>query len=174
MNPGTEWLDVVDDRNRVIGAATRREIHARRLRHRAVHVLLFDPAGRLYVQQRSATKDSFPLCFDSSASGHVDRGEEYDACAARELREELGLAVAPARLAPVFGILAGPDTGEEFTLVYRLAGAFVPRPNPDEIVAGAFDELGAIAADLARDPGRYARSFRVVFAAWGQRVEPRA
>ena len=77
--------------DRVIGHATRREVHARHLRHRAVHVFLFNPQGRLFIQKRAAGKDTFPLCYDSSASGHVDRGESYEACAARELEEELGL-----------------------------------------------------------------------------------
>ena len=37
------------------------------------------------------TKDTFPGAWDSSSSGHVDSGEDYDDCAVRELREELGL-----------------------------------------------------------------------------------
>ena len=35
------------------------------------------------------SKDSSPGLWDSSASGHLDCGEDYDACAVRELREEL-------------------------------------------------------------------------------------
>jgi predicted NUDIX family NTP pyrophosphohydrolase len=46
------------------------------------------------------TKDCFPGAWDSSASGHFDSGEDYDACAVRELREELGLVMTapPASL----------------------------------------------------------------------------
>ena len=56
------------------------------------------------------TKDTFPGAWDSSASGHVDSGEDYDACSVRELREELGLTapVPPRRL---FKIAASADTG---------------------------------------------------------------
>jgi len=34
-----------------------------------------------------------PNCWDSSAAGHVDAGEDYLACAIRELEEELGIVV---------------------------------------------------------------------------------
>ena len=36
-----EWFDVVNARDEVVGRATRREVHARGLLHRAVHVLVF-------------------------------------------------------------------------------------------------------------------------------------
>ena len=36
-----EWFDVVNERDEVIRRATRREVHATGLWHRAVHVLVF-------------------------------------------------------------------------------------------------------------------------------------
>ena len=53
QNPN-ELFDVVDAGDRVIGRATRRQVHARQLRHRAVHVLVFDMMGRLFVQSINA------------------------------------------------------------------------------------------------------------------------
>ena len=38
----------------------------------------------MFVQQRSQRKDRQPGLWDSSASGHVERGEDYDAAAVRE------------------------------------------------------------------------------------------
>src|SRR5882724_4390992 len=86
-----EIFDVVNERDEVIGQNLRREVHRLGLRHRAVHVLVFNRRGELFLQKRSMTKDTFPGAWDSSASGHVDSGEDYDACAIRELREEIGL-----------------------------------------------------------------------------------
>ena len=46
----TEIFDVVDERDCVIGRASRAEVHARRLRHRAVHIFLFNSQiGRAHV-----------------------------------------------------------------------------------------------------------------------------
>lgn len=52
-----EWFDVVNERDEVIGRELRRTVHARGLWHRAVHVLVFDSAGRVFLQKRSMTKD---------------------------------------------------------------------------------------------------------------------
>src|SRR5689334_6281393 len=95
-----EYFDVVDASDKVIGREKRSEVHRRKLHHRAVHVLVLDPAGRVFLQKRSATKDTFPGAWDSSSSGHLSSGEDYDACAIRELEEEIGLQVdvPPERL----------------------------------------------------------------------------
>ena len=45
-----EWFDVVNERDEVIGRELRQNVHARGLWHRAVHVLVFDGAGRVFVQ----------------------------------------------------------------------------------------------------------------------------
>src|SRR5271163_326450 len=68
--------------------APRREVHARKLLHRAIHVLIHDAQGCLFLQRRSMGKDTFPGCWDSSCSGHVDAGEDYFTAARRELVEE--------------------------------------------------------------------------------------
>ncbi len=83
-------FDIVDEQDRVVGRAPRREVHAKNLHHRATHILVHDAAGRVFLQRRSLTKDTFPGCWDSSCSGHVDTGEDYETAARRELGEELG------------------------------------------------------------------------------------
>src|ERR1700722_12214933 len=95
-----EIFDVVNERDEVTGQAPRREVHARGLWHRAIHVLVFNARGEVFLQKRSMKKDTAKGKWDSSSSGHVDTGEDYDTCAVRELREEIGLAVdnVPQRL----------------------------------------------------------------------------
>src|SRR3954451_14546172 len=113
-----EIFDVVNDRDEVIGRNTRGEVHRLGLKHRAVHVLVFNRRGELFLQKRSLKKDTFPGAWDSSTSGHLDQGEDYDACALRELWEEIGLKVPhpPARW---FKIDACRKTGQEFVWVYH-------------------------------------------------------
>jgi isopentenyldiphosphate isomerase len=113
-----EIFDVCNERDEIIGQKPRREVHRLGLRHRAVHVMVFNSRGELFLQKRSMKKDCFPGKWDSSASGHLDCGEEYDACAVRELGEELGLKVT-ASLERLFKIDACPQTGWEFIWIYR-------------------------------------------------------
>jgi len=159
-----EWFDIVDAQDQVVGRERRAEVHRRGLRHRAVHVLVWDKAGRLFLQKRSLRKDSAPGAWDSSASGHVDSGEDYDACAPRELREELGWSpVAP--LEPLFKLAACADLGNEFVWIYRVAWdgrEFVL--NADEIETGAWFTPVEIDEKIAREPAAFARSFRFLWA----------
>ncbi|MFM9030724.1 MAG: NUDIX hydrolase, partial [Opitutaceae bacterium] len=89
-----EWFDVVNERDEVVGRETRREVHARGLWHLSVHTLVFDRAGRVMLQKRSLLKDLSPGLWDSSCSGHLDAGEDYDSAAVRELGEEIGVRLA--------------------------------------------------------------------------------
>ncbi len=158
-----EIFDVVDDRDRVVGTAARSEVHARKLRHRAVHVFLFNRQGELFVQKRAATKDSFPGCYDSSASGHLNSGEDYDPCAKRELEEELGLILPAQRFLKHFKIEACEDTGWEFVWVYSVVADERPRINLDELESSEFWTQQHCRSMLASHPEQFARSFPLVF-----------
>src|SRR2546425_211192 len=103
-----EMFDVVNERDEVVGRQSRSEVHRLGLKHRAVHVLVFNSRGQVFLQKRSLKKDCFPGVWDSSASGHLNCGEDYDACAVRELREEIGLQVPAQRL---FKMDACAETG---------------------------------------------------------------
>lgn len=157
-----EIFDIVNERDEVIGRRPRREVHRDGHRHRAVHVLVIGPDGRVFLQKRSMTKDTFPGAWDSSASGHLDSGEDYDACAVRELAEELGLKVdgPPARL---FKIDACAETGQEFVWVYKLesAGPFVL--HPEEIERGEWFAPAEITGALRRRPQEFASAFVLIW-----------
>ena len=44
-----EIFDVVNERDEVIGQKPRSEVHARGLLHRAVHVLVFNARGEIFL-----------------------------------------------------------------------------------------------------------------------------
>jgi isopentenyldiphosphate isomerase len=156
-----EWFDVVDDVDAVVSRATRQEMHGRGLRHRAVHVLVFNRAGDLFLQKRSLNKDTAPGAWDSSASGHVGAGEAYDACAVRELREEIGLhAPAPTRWRR---LPACDETGQEFVWVYRLEAEGPFTLHPEEIERGAWLAPAEITRLVREQPAAFASSFRLIW-----------
>ncbi len=166
----SEIFDVVDGDDRVVGRATRGEVHARGLRHRAVHVLVFNPAGELFLQQRSMTKDTAAGLWDSSASGHLGAGEDYDTCAVRELREELGLDVrrTPRRW---LRLAACAETGQEFVWVYRLTTEHEARPNPEEIDRGVWLAPREVSRLVRERSAEYASSFRLIWRTLAARGE---
>src|SRR6266513_5116890 len=121
-----ESFSIVDEYDRVIGSAPRGQVHANNLLHRAVHMLIFNSAGEVFLQMRSRSKDRHPLAWDSSAAGHVNAGEEYDQSATRELGEELGIDIPLVRVAK---LPASERTGYEFICLYRGSFNGELRPN---------------------------------------------
>ncbi|MBI3247165.1 MAG: NUDIX hydrolase YfcD [Deltaproteobacteria bacterium] len=95
MNPADEIVALVDGRNQVIGATTRREMRAKNLPHRSTYILVFSSQSQLYVQKRTMTKDVFPGYHDPATGGVVLSGESYEQSAVRELAEEMGIREVP-------------------------------------------------------------------------------
>ena len=157
-----EIFDVVNERDEVIGRAPRREVHARGLWHRAVHILVFNARGEVFLQKRSLKKDTAAGLWDSSSSGHVDAGEDYDACAVRELREEIGLVVAPAP-ARRFTVEAGAETGWEFCWIYECAAEGPFQLHPDEIETGAWFAPEKVTDWVRERPQDFASAFVLIW-----------
>lgn len=128
-------FDVVNERDEVVDRKPRSEVHRMGLLHRAVHVLVFNSRGQIFLQKRSMKKDRQPGLWDSSASGHVDSGEDYDTTAVREVWEEIGLRLdkVPKRL---FKIDACEETDQEFVWVYRCESEGPFKLHPEEIDKG--------------------------------------
>lgn len=84
-------IQVVNERDEPLYGATLDEIRKKGLWYRVVRVTVEDDQGRLLLQKRSQNVLTLPGCWDTSAAGHVDEGEDYLAAARRELAEEIGL-----------------------------------------------------------------------------------
>ena len=157
-----EIFDVVNDRDEVIGRETRAKVHQLGLKHRAVHVLVYNRRGELFLQKRSMKKDTFPGAWDSSASGHLDSGEEYDACAVRELWEEIGLK-ADRPLTRLFKLDACAETGQEFVWIYRHESEGPFTLHPAEVDEGKWFAPEVIGKWMAERPGDFARSLLFIW-----------
>lgn len=155
-----EIFDVVDSADLVIGQAPRSVVHDQNLLHRAVSIFVLRTDGRLLLQLRSDSKDQYPGCYTSSASGHVDSGEDYETAAVRELREELSLE-SPIRYLAKFP--AGPETAFEFTVLFELVTDIEPVLDPVEIASAEFLTLDEIATMLTATPEKFTPPFRVLF-----------
>jgi 16S rRNA (adenine1518-N6/adenine1519-N6)-dimethyltransferase len=163
-NDPTEKLAVVDENDLVIGALPRAEVHGNNLRHRAVHIFLFNRAGELLLQKRSPWKDRHPELWDSSAAGHVNAGEEFDQTAVRELKEELGVETKLTRVAR---LAACEATGQEFIWLYRGDEEMPFAPAASEIDALEFFPLRLIAEWIEKRPSDFAPGFIACWRASG-------
>ena len=151
-----ERFPVVDKNDRILRYARRSDVHGNNLRHRAVHILIFDQAGEVYLQQRSRWKDRHPLKWDSSAAGHVAAGESYEETARRELEEELGTNVPLEKL---LELPASPHTEQEFVWLYRGTIRGNPIVNRSEIETGAFFSPAIIDGWVSARPENFAPGF---------------
>ncbi len=86
-----EVIEIVNKNGKIIGNTTRQKAYQKGLLHLAVNMFVFNSKGQVYIQKRSASKSSFPLYWDISASEHVKPGESPKNAATRGLMEELSI-----------------------------------------------------------------------------------
>lgn len=92
-----ELVERVDEDDQVVAVVDRVDAIRRRWLHRIATTICRDPDGRILVHRRPGTVSRFPDQFNWLIGGAVDVGETYEAAAAREITEELGVR-AHARL----------------------------------------------------------------------------
>lgn len=113
---------------------------------------MVDGSGRVLVQRRPAGKQHAGLW--EFPGGKVERGETPEAALARELEEELGIAVDPAELEPAgfAGVLAGDRL---LVLLLFLARRWTGEPKAIEAAAlrwTAPEEMDALPMPPADGP----------------------
>jgi len=168
-----ELFDVVDEQDSVIDVLPRSEVHRQKLRHRACHIFVFRPDGRLLIHKRADNKEEFPSVWTSSASGHVSSGESYQLSARRELEEELGIT---AELTFALKVSACPDTCNEFTHLFTAVSEADVSPDPAEITAIAWvtaDELQQqLSAGRTEADRQFSPAFRLLYARYQRQQQP--
>lgn len=91
----SDSLILVDEADREVGHMSKAQCHqGRGMLHRAFSLLIFNAAGELLLQQRSASKQLWPLYWSNSCCSHPRRAETMESAIHRRLLEELGLRCA--------------------------------------------------------------------------------
>src|SRR3990172_12943973 len=89
-----ELLDIVNERDEVIGQMLRSQVYAQKLHNfRAVNAFIQNDEGKLWIPRRTQHKRLFPLALDASMGGHVGSGESYFEAFKREIFEELRIEI---------------------------------------------------------------------------------
>jgi isopentenyldiphosphate isomerase len=161
-----EELAVVDDKDKVIGKAEFWEAHTKGLRHRSIHIFVFDNPDlkTMLVVRRSKNIGLYPLLLSTSSSGHVAAGKSYEEAALEELSEELFSdqdLPAGLRLHKLGMFRNDGETNnyENSCLFYTIfSGPF--KPDPKEIVEMNWMGLQALQKDMLANPDKYTIAFQ--------------
>lgn len=158
-------LILVDAADRDIGRMGKAQCHeGRGVLHRAFSLLIFNAAGELLIQQRSASKRLWPLYWSNSCCSHPRATESMEAAIHRRLHEELGLR-CPLHFLYKFQYQAQFDkTGAE----NELCSVFIGRSgdsvkiDADEILAWRWVGPEALQAEMAAGgAGNFTPWFRI-------------
>lgn len=129
------------------------------VREGVVGCLVLRPDGRIFAQKRSATRKTFPGCWDL-VGGHVEPGETLRQTLVRELSEETGWT-----LERVLGLRRvidwetpgphGPVLKREYVVAVTVAGGWEsPRLEADKVTEGHWfgpDELARLNENRGSD-----------------------
>ncbi|MGL6161381.1 isopentenyl-diphosphate Delta-isomerase [Microbulbifer sp.] len=152
-------LVLVDDEDKVIGYQNKKACHdGEGLLHRAFSIFLFNAAGELLVQQRSASKRLWPKVWSNSCCSHPRRGESILKAAHRRLDEELSVK-ADLRFLYKFRYQASYlDLGSEHEICSVFLGEVENakvRPNRNEILDWRFIRPAQLDAKIQNHPEQF-------------------
>jgi isopentenyldiphosphate isomerase len=98
-----ELLDLVNDKDEVIGTVWKSEAHKDPSRiHREVDITIFNEKNETLIQKRGILKEHHPGKWENAATGHVKAGEKPIVAICRELFEEVGLKAIPIFYKKIF------------------------------------------------------------------------
>jgi isopentenyl-diphosphate delta-isomerase len=160
----SEQLILVDRNDVEIGHIDKASAHdADGVLHRAFSLFIFDPYGRLLMQQRSAGKRLWPHYWSNSCCSHPRRGETMAEATSRRLRDELNIQ---AELEFVYKFTYQASYGElgaenELCWVYlgRIAGVIAP--NRNEIADTRSLDANELQKELHDNPGQFTPWFKL-------------
>jgi len=160
---------LVDAEDVAVGTAGKLDAHRRGLKHRAISVLVRNPAGELLLQRRNPGKYHSGLLWANACCSHPLPGESTIDAAHRRLRQEMGI---DCTLTPLFTFdYRAPVSDEliENELVHVFGGTHDGRivPDPAEVSEWKWIGFDDLATDLRDHPERYAIWFRKYVAARG-------
>jgi isopentenyl-diphosphate Delta-isomerase len=136
---------------------------AKGLLHRAFSLFIFNPDGKLLMQQRSADKRLWPNYWSNSCCSHPRRGENMRQATSRRLRDELNID-AELEFVYKFTYQASyDDLGAENELCWVYLGRTVDAilPNRNEIADTSWLSASELQRKLEEKPAQFTPWFKL-------------
>jgi isopentenyl-diphosphate Delta-isomerase len=159
-----EPLILVDSSDRAVGELDKAACHdGDGVLHRAFSLFIFDPEGRLLIQQRAPGKRLWPGYWSNSCCSHPRAGETMAEAVGRRLRQELGLEAALHYVYKFEYTARYLDLGTEHELCWVYVGRTTAQPviNSTEIGDWRWIAPADLDAELASHDERFTPWFKL-------------
>jgi isopentenyl-diphosphate delta-isomerase len=153
-----DTLILVDENDNEIGACEKTDCHLGQGKlHRAFSVFLFDPEGRVLIQQRHPDKMLWGGYWANSCCSHPRLGETTEIAAHRRIMEELGVTCELTYLYKFVYHAEFGEAGSEYENCWVFAGHFDGSLNINaaEISATRFISPAELTAEIETNNNNY-------------------
>jgi isopentenyl-diphosphate delta-isomerase len=139
------------------GIASKIEVHRRGLKHRALSVLVRDPAGNMLVHRRNPAKYHSGGLWTNACCSHPRPDEAPAEAAYRRLAEEMGVRCEVKPLFTARYRAAVSNGYIEDEVVHAFGGTYEGpvAPDPSEVSEWKWMSFEALADDIVRRPELY-------------------
>ena len=160
-----EQVILVDVDDCEIGVMEKMEAHKLAVLHRAFSVFLFNPNGKMLLQQRALTKYHSAGLWTNTCCSHPRPGETLENAVTRRLMEEMGITAKVSKAFDFIYQAALPDHLNEHEFDHVFIGNFDDevRPNHLEVANFVYQSMEEIAANLQSHPEKYTVWFKIAF-----------
>lgn len=161
-----ENVILVDKNDNQLGLMEKMEAHEKAVLHRAFSVFIFNPEGRLMLQQRALHKYHSPGLWTNTVCSHPRSEEKTSAAAHRRIVEEMGF---DCDFEEAFSFIYKADVGQglvehEFDHVFIGKSEKQPKINPDEVASWKYVDLNWLEKDVEENPDNYTIWFKIALA----------
>jgi isopentenyl-diphosphate delta-isomerase len=160
-----EKVVLVNENNEVLGTMPKMEAHEKGVLHRAISILIYNPEGKMLIQQRAATKYHWPLIWSNAVCSHPRVHESFLEAAERRLSEELNIRCSLKETLRFVYKAQDEATGlieHEYDVVYTgIYDGDIPF-NPDEIASIRWIGLNELTEEINAEPEKFSFWFKEI------------
>ena len=160
-----EQVILVDVDDCEIGVMEKMEAHKLAVLHRAFSVFLFNPQGKMLLQQRALTKYHSAGLWTNTCCSHPRPGETLENAVTRRLTEEMGITAKVSKAFDFIYQAELPDHLNEHEFDHVFIGNYDDevRPNHLEVANFVYQSIEEIDANLQSHPEKYTVWFKIAF-----------